>query len=82
MGRHNTTEIYEIGCRDLQALSDFLGDKTFFLGDRPTILDASAHAVIAGLLKVPINCPMTQKTKELANLVAFSNRMTAKYYPA
>jgi glutathione S-transferase len=82
MGRHNATEIYEIGCRDLQALSDFLGDKEFFFGDQPTILDASAHAVIAGFLKVPMNCPMTQKAKGLDNLVAFSDRMTTKYYPA
>jgi glutathione S-transferase len=82
MGRHNAAEIYEIGCRDLQALSDFLGDKDFFFGNQPTILDASAHAVIAGFLKVPINCPMTQKAKGLDNLVAFSDRMTTKYYPA
>jgi hypothetical protein len=31
MGRHSDNEIVGIGSRDLQALSDFLGDKRYFL---------------------------------------------------
>ncbi|HEY9832735.1 MAG TPA: glutathione S-transferase family protein [Stenomitos sp.] len=37
MGRHSEPEIYEIGRRDLSALSDFLGDKPFFMGKKPPL---------------------------------------------
>jgi glutathione S-transferase len=81
MGKHSATEVYEIGCRDIQALSDFLGDREFFIGDRPTILDATAYASIANLIKIPMESPLKTKTEGLANLVSFSERMTAKFYP-
>jgi glutathione S-transferase len=81
MAKHTKDEVYEIGCRDIQALSDFLGDKEFFMGDQPTILDAAAHATIANLIKVPMDSPLRTKATELANLVSFSDRMTAKFYP-
>jgi glutathione S-transferase len=81
MGKHTKDEIYEIGCRDIQALSDFLGDKDYFMGDRPTILDASAHATLANIIKVPMDSPLRNQATKLANLVAFSDRMTAKFYP-
>jgi glutathione S-transferase len=82
IGKHTEAEIYEIGCRDIQALSDFLGDKEFFIGDRPTILDATAHAILANFIKVPMDSPLKTKTTELTNLVNFSDRMTAKFYPS
>ncbi len=81
MGRHSDGEIYSIGCRDLVALSGFLSDKPFFFGDRPTILDASAYAVVRNLLEVPIEGPLKQKAHQLENLVSFSDRMTARFYP-
>jgi glutathione S-transferase len=89
MAKHTEDEIYEIGCRDIQALSDFLGDREYFFGDslgdssasRPTILDAAAHATIANLIKVPMDSPLRTKATELANLVSFSDRMTARFYP-
>jgi glutathione S-transferase len=81
MGRHSLQEVYEIGCRDIQALADFLGDKKFFLGDQPTILDATAYGTIANLVKVPLESPLRTKTLSLGNLVSYSDRMTAKFFP-
>jgi glutathione S-transferase len=81
MGKHTEAEIYEIGCRDIQALSDFLGDREFFFGDRPTILDATAYATIANLIKVPMDSPLRTKATGLANLVSFNDRITSKFYP-
>ena len=40
-GRHTAAEIYALGRADLQALSDALGDKDYFLGDQPTSYDAA-----------------------------------------
>jgi glutathione S-transferase len=81
MGRHSEAEIYTIGSRDLIALSDFLGDKPFFFGDQPTILDAAAYATIRNLVEVPIVSPLNDQAKQLDNLVAFCDRMTDRFYP-
>ncbi len=81
MGRHSDGEIYSIGSRDLVALSGFLSDKPFFFGDRPTLLDAAAHATVRNFLDVPIEGPLKQKAHQLENLVSFSNRMTERFYP-
>jgi len=38
IGRHSSEEIQKIGCDDVQAISDFLGDKPFMMGDKPTLV--------------------------------------------
>jgi glutathione S-transferase len=81
MGRHNEDEIYTIGSRDLIALSGFLDDKPFFFGEQPTILDATAYATVRNLVEVPIVSPLNDQAKQLDNLVAFCDRMTARFYP-
>jgi hypothetical protein len=53
MGRHLDNEIVGIGSRDLQALSDFLGDKRYFFGEQPTSLDAIAYGMLTQLIRVP-----------------------------
>jgi glutathione S-transferase len=81
MGRHSEGEIYSIGCGDLVALSGFLSAKPFFFGDQPTILDASAYAIVRNFIDAPIEGPLKQKAQQLENLVSFCNRMTARFYP-
>jgi hypothetical protein len=49
MGRHTESEVFDLGKRDLTSLSDFLGDKPFFMGERPTILDALAFLRLASI---------------------------------
>lgn len=80
MGRHSAAEVYQIGIADAIALSDFLADKPFFLGDRPTTLDASAYGVLANILWVPIESPLKEKVQTLANLVAYCDRLKAQFY--
>lgn len=80
MGRHTAAEIYQIGAIDLQALSDFLADKPYFLGEQPTTLDASAYASIANILSPALISPLRDKAEQLDNLVAYSHRMSQKYY--
>jgi glutathione S-transferase len=82
LGRHSPAEIYAIGSQDLIALSGFLSAKPFFFGEQPTILDATAYGMVRNLLEVPIESPLKQQAAQLDNLVAFCNRMTARYYPA
>ncbi|CAM2006250.1 glutathione S-transferase family protein [Acanthopleuribacter pedis] len=80
LGRHREADMYAMGCRDLSALSDFLGDKPYFFGDQVTALDATAHAFLANLLYVPFQSPLNVHLQGLDNLVAYSDRMQQRYY--
>lgn len=81
MGRHSRAEIYAIGNADITALADFLGDKTFFLGDRPASLDATAYAFLANILWGPGDSLLKRHAAKFPNLDAYYRRMKAKYYP-
>ena len=79
-GRHSRDEIYAIGCRDVTALSELLGDQAFYLGDEPTSVDATAYAFLANLLWAPIDLPIRAHAQKLPNLEAYCQRMKARYY--
>lgn len=80
MGRHSPQEIHGIGMRDIAALSEFLGDKPFFMGEEPSSIDATAYAFLANLVWVPLESPMYARAKQLPNLEAYCQRMKARYY--
>ncbi|MBE9118673.1 glutathione S-transferase family protein [Lusitaniella coriacea LEGE 07157] len=82
IGRHSASEVYQIGTLDAIALSNFLAEKPFFMGDRPTTLDATAYGILANILWVPIESPLKQKVQTLTNLVDYCQRMKAQFYPA
>ena len=79
-GRHSREEIYAIGCRDVTALAELLGEQAFFLGDEPSSIDATGYAFLANLLWVPIDLPIRAHAKSFANLEAYCQRMKARYY--
>jgi len=80
IGRHSREEIYEIGCRDVKALSDFLRDKPFLLGDAPTSLDATGYAFLANLLRVELPSMISDYTRQFENLQAYCDRMQARFW--
>lgn len=80
MGRHSPEEIGALACADIAALADYLGDKPYFLGERPTTLDAAAYAHLASLLAVPIESPAKRCAEGFPNLVAYCQRMKQAYY--
>jgi len=80
MGRHSAGEIHAIGCRDVTAVADFLADKPYMLGERPTSLDASAHAFLANLLWAPVDSPIRRHAQGRPNLEAYCQRMKARYF--
>ena len=80
MGRHDEEQIHAIGCRDLSAVSDFLGDKPYLLGDAPSSLDATAYAFLANVLWAPVDSPLRRHAVGLPNLEAYCRRMKARYF--
>jgi glutathione S-transferase len=81
IGRHTIAEVYQIGITDITALADFLADKPFFMGDRPTTLDASAYGTLAQILQVPIQSPVKAHAETFPNLAAYCQRMKSQFYP-
>lgn len=81
MGRHSGPEITQIICEDIQALSDFLGDKPFFMGDQPTTLDATVYGYIANYIRPPYPSPIVDYALQRSNLCQHCDRMTERYFP-
>ncbi len=80
MGRHSESEICQMVKTDFQALSDFLADREFFMGDRPTTLDATAYAHVGNLIKVPFKSPMVDYALGLDNLCQHYERIDQLFF--
>jgi len=79
-GRHTGPEIAELAARDIQALSDFLADKPYFMGEAITGADAVVHSFVAGG-----SCALFDGSTRAAiirhtNLVSYAERLTAHWY--
>lgn len=80
IGRHSKEEIYQIGQRDIKALSDFLGDKPFLMGDRPTSLDATGYGFLANLFRIALPSILSDYARAFDNLADYCDRMEARYW--
>jgi glutathione S-transferase len=79
MSRHTRDEVYEIGRQDLQALSDFLGDRPYMLGKEVTSLDATAFGHLAHITEIPYDTPLKAHGRSFSNLVAYVDRIRKRY---
>ena len=80
MGRHGRDEIYAIGCQDIRAAAQWLGERPYFMGDAPTSVDATTYAFLANVLWVPLPSPLLDEAQKHANLEAYCQRMKARYF--
>jgi len=81
IGRHSGTEIVALGTRSIDAMADFLGDKSFFMGSEPTGIDATMFAFAAGVLCPLFQTPLRTAAEKHDNLRRYVSRMTARFYP-
>ena len=81
MGRHKPEEVFKLGMKDLDALSAYLGDKQYFLGEQPTTLDASAFGFLVNTIGCPIESPLKDYGLAKHNLRNYVERIKAQYYP-
>jgi glutathione S-transferase len=78
LGRHRREEIAAKGAADLDAVAAELGTSPFFGGTEPAAIDASAYALLANLVAVPIESPLKAHARSLPNLMAYCERMKAR----
>ena len=61
--------------RDLDALSSFLGDRTFFMNTKkPTLVDITVYATLHNFPHLYPNCPLGVSLEKRLNLVKFCRR--------
>ncbi len=81
MGAHSRDEIYAIGAGDLKAISEFLGDRDFLMGENPSSIDATAYGFLANIAYVPLESPLKAALISHPNLMAYIERLRTRYYP-
>lgn len=81
LGRHEREQIYAFARADLAAVATFLGDKPYFLGEAPSEIDATAYGFLAQLVLLDMASPLKAAATAHPNLVAYCERMRARYYP-
>ena len=81
MGRHSEDVIIAQGKSDLDALSVLLGDQAYFLGDRPSSIDACVFGFLGVTLYVAGDNPLYRHGASLENLLRYCERMRARYFP-
>lgn len=80
-GRHTRDEIFAMGRADLDCLSETLGEGPYFGGAEPRSIDATMYAFLAIVLwSPPEGGPLNEHVKTKPNLVAYCERMKARYW--
>ncbi|XP_061181501.1 failed axon connections homolog [Saccostrea echinata] len=75
-GRHTKEELLNILRKDLRALSNFLGTKKYFFGDKPSSVDCSIFGQLSQFLwHLPDSEPNVMLKDEFSNLREYCERM-------
>lgn len=82
LGVHSPEVIFEFGKKDLTNLHDLLGDKDFFFGDEPTLLDVVAFSHLVPILGVTCGKFLfkTFVEEECPRLVQLVERIKERYW--
>lgn len=80
LGRHTHEEIMQIAEADFAAVSDYLGEKEFFFGTKPSSYDAVAYAFLISLLWAPIPSKLKDEGLKRTNLSSYCERFKKHYW--
>jgi len=80
LGRLPMDEAYRRGIADIVTVTQFLGAKSFFLGERPSTIDAIAYGFLANILWYPLPSPLKQALENRGQLVKFCERVRETYF--
>ncbi|PCJ20730.1 MAG: glutathione S-transferase [Candidatus Cloacimonadota bacterium] len=80
IGLHSDQEILDIADKSFKALSDFLGNKKYFMGDKICSLDANAFGILAEFILVSLDDDFNTMAKKYKNLVDYCNRINKEFY--
>ena len=76
LGRHSLDEIIHFSCQDIQAISNLLSDKKFFLGDEPSRIDCTIFGHLVQFLFIPMDFPQKKfMHSNCDNLIKYVDRV-------
>lgn len=75
LGRHSSSEVYNIGEKQISALSVLLGENEFFFENKVTYFDATSYAFLSTILKQPIESPIKKMVLSHPNLCEYVARL-------
>jgi isoprene-epoxide---glutathione S-transferase len=78
-GRMNADVIYRRARADMDAFSDFLGSKPFFMGTKPRWVDATVLSILRHTIDTPFNFDTKDYGKTKKNLVDYMARMKNEF---
>lgn len=81
IGRHSELEVVALAVRSLAAVSAILGNKPYLFGSRPSGVDATVFAMLAGTLTPFFTGEIRRRAEGFGNLVAYVDRLMAQFYP-
>ena len=79
-GRRPPDVIVTTGVEHMRAVSSYLGDKPYFLGDRPRAIDATVYGLVASVIWTPIDGPIRDAALNSGNLVPYCERIRSAYF--
>lgn len=78
---HKETDIIQLAKKDLDALADFLADKTYLMGDTLCAADATVYAFMRSALCPLFDSAAHEYALSKPNLIAYCDRISKKFYP-
>jgi len=81
MGRHSVEEIHQLVRRDMQAFTDYLGDKLFLLGEEPHVDDCAVFAFLTEALYGLPDSYIQRFVQDTPTLMAYVERMKKRFWP-
>jgi len=79
-GRLTKEEITKLARDDLKAISTFLGEKKYFMGNRICSVDAIVYGFITRLLNPDFPLADSEYTQTLKNVVDYVQRIKVEYF--
>ena len=74
LGRHTRPELIEFARQDLDAISQQLTDRPYFLGDTPSSIDASLYGALHNIIDCDLDTPVKALALQHQNLVDYCPR--------
>jgi glutathione S-transferase len=81
-GRHAREEVYAMGRTLVEAASELLGSKKFFMDDLPSKIDATAYGMLSGIIYTPFDNPVKACALDRPNIVAYCDRIRDMFWTA
>jgi len=79
-GRLTRDEIIQLAKEDLNALSNFLGNKKYLMGDKISSVDCVVYGFITVLVDTSLAVIITEYAKTIRNLVDYQRRIKTEFY--